>query len=589
MKAALALALSLLASATAAQDRVFGEANADARISIKAVGDTWVRVRDEADKVVFMRTMRTGDTFMVPNRAGLVLDTGNGHNLAVTIDGKPSAALVPEGSSMVRRDVPLDALAPGMTATPRVEPRIEPRIEKAALAPARPAAPAMMATNIVATAEQPIRLEIAKGSLVRLRQPAGTVFVADPEIADVQAKSAALLYVYGKKAGETVVYAVDEQERVLLATRVVVSHNLTGLRQSLKAMMPDAAIEVASVDNSLILSGFALSAAQAENARRLAARFAPEEGAVINQIQVSAPNQISLRVRIAEVSRTTLKELGINWDSLLSVGSFAFGIATGSAALTAGQFVTRNGSVLGNGTTNSVFGGFNGQRLDVNGVIDALATEGLISVLAEPNLTALSGETASFLAGGEFPVPIPQNGTNITIEFKKFGVGLAFTPTLMDGDRINLHVRPEVSQLSTVGAVQLNNFSIPALTTRRAETTVELGSGQSFAIAGLLQNNTQQDNSKIPFLGDVPVLGPLFRSDRFRRNETELVILVTPYIVRPVSGKPLAAPTDGMIPPTDVERLVVGANYRQQAAPGAARPRGRDGLELIGPAGFVLE
>lgn len=582
MRTVFALAAILLALPALAQDRTFGETNLDARIVLKATGETWVRVRDDADKVVFMRTMRTGDTFMVPNRAGLVLDTGNGRNLDIAVDGKPASTLVQEGGSIVRRDIALDTLTSGAPAAPR--------IERAALSPpARPATPAGIATNIIATAEQPIRLEIAKGSLIRLRQPAGTVFVADPEVADVQAKSAALLYVYGKKAGETVVYAVDEQERVLLATRVVVSHNLSGLRQSLKAMMPDAAIEVASVDNSLILSGFALSAAQAENARRLAARFAPEEGAVVNQIQVSAPNQISLRVRIAEVSRTTLKELGINWDSLLSVGSFAFGIATGSAAVTAGQFVTRNASVLGNGTTNSVFGGFNGQRLDVNGVIDALATEGLISVLAEPNLTALSGETASFLAGGEFPVPIPQSGTNITIEFKKFGVGLAFTPTLMDGDRINLHVRPEVSQLSTVGAVQLNNFSIPALTTRRAETTVELGSGQSFAIAGLLQNNTQQDNSKIPFLGDVPVLGPLFRSDRFKRNETELVILVTPYIVRPASGKPLAAPTDGMVPPNDVERLVVGSNYRQQAAPGAARPRGRDGLELIGPAGFVLE
>ena len=581
MNAALIFAIALLALPATAQDRTFGEANGDARIVLKATGDTWVRIRDDADRVVFMRTMHSGDTYLVPNRTGLVLDTGNGRNLDVAVDGKPAATLVPEGGSIVRRDIALDGLASAPS---------RPKIERVALAPpARPAAPPGVATNVVATAEQPIRLEIAKGSLIRLRQPAGTVFVADPDVADVQAKSAALLYVYGKKAGETVVYAVDEQERVLLAARVVVSHNLTGLRQSLKAMMPDATIEVASVDNSLILSGFAQSAAQAENARRLAARFAPEDGAVVNQIQVSAPNQISLRVRIAEVSRTTLKELGINWDSLLSVGSFAFGIATGSAAVTAGQFVTRNASVLGNGTTNSVFGGFNGQRLDVNGVIDALATEGLISVLAEPNLTALSGETASFLAGGEFPVPVPQNANNITIEFKKFGVGLAFTPTLMDGDRINLHVRPEVSQLSTVGAVQLNNFSVPALTTRRAETTVELGSGQSFAIAGLLQNNTQQDNSKVPFLGDVPVLGPLFRSDRFKRNETELVILVTPYIERPASGKPLAAPTDGLVPPNDVERLVIGSNYRQQAAPGAARPRGRDGLELIGPAGFVLE
>ena len=183
----------------------------------------------------------------------------------------------------------------------------------------------------------------------------------------------------------------------------------------------------------------------------------------------------------------------------------------------------------------------------MNALVDALEDEGFLSILAEPNLTALSGETASFLAGGEFPVPVPQTGANtgaITIEFKQFGVGLSFSPTVLSENKINLKVAPEVSQLSLAGAVTVNDISIPALTTRRVNTTVELGSGQSFAIAGLLQSNISQEVSKFPILGDIPILGTLFRSDSFKREETELVIIVTPYIVRPVNPDQLLSPTD---------------------------------------------
>ena len=224
----------------------------------------------------------------------------------------------------------------------------------------------------------------------------------------------------------------------------------------------------------------------------------------------------------------------------------------------------------------------------MNGLIDALGKEGLISILAEPNLTAMSGETATFLAGGEFPIPIPIDQNRVTIEFKKFGVSLSFTPTILNGERINLRVRPEVSQLSQQGAIELAGFRIPSLTTRRAETTVELGSGQSFAIAGLMQNNTAQDNLRTPGLGDLPILGPLFRSDRYRRNESELVIIVTPYVVRAPSTK-LAAPNDGMVPPNDVERILSGVNYRAQLNDRNTVPRLRTGQGLIGPSGFVLD
>jgi pilus assembly protein CpaC len=448
------------------------------------------------------------------------------------------------------------------------------------------AASSIAPAGVISSSASRIGLEINKGTLVRLSQPASTVFVADPEIADIQMKSAGLVYIFGRKAGETALYAVDDRERVVLGTTLVVSHNVSRLRQALRAVAPDADVDIISVDNSLILTGNVRSPVEAENIRAVAARFAPDANSLINQLRVVAPNQINLRVRVAEVSKETLKQFGINWESIARLGgNVLFGAAFGRDFVTGNTF-TREGAA------NTLAGSYRNGSQDINAAIDALATEGLITVLAEPNLTALSGETASFLAGGEFPIPIAQNGSNnatsITVEFKTFGVGLAFTPHLLDAGRINLRVRPEVSQLSTAGAVQLSGFTIPALTTRRAETTVELGSGQSFVIAGLLQNNSTQDISKVPLLGDLPILGALFKSDRFRRNESELVIIVTPYIVRPVSGR-IAAPTDGYVAPSDVERILGAQSYKQQLPDSGERPIIKDGQGLVGPSGFQLD
>jgi pilus assembly protein CpaC len=439
----------------------------------------------------------------------------------------------------------------------------------------------------VGAVDAPTDLELGKGTLIRLRRPVATVFVANPAIADVQVKSPTLIYVLGKAPGETVLYAVDESEEVLLNTTLRVKHNLTRLRQSLKALMPDEPISVESIDGALVVSGMVSSAARAEDARAMAAVFVAQSpgGTVMNRMAVVAPNQVNLRVRIAEVNRNTLKEMGINWDAITQSSRFAFGLLTGNP-VTQPDNITRNIAQIGYSV-----GGTN-----INAIIDALGQEGLITILAEPNLTALSGQTASFLAGGEFPIPVAEQASTtggvptITIVFKKFGVALEFTPTILDGSRINLRVRPEVSQLSTVGAVQINNFSIPALTVRRAETSVELGSGESFAIAGLLENDSQQDVSKIPGLGDVPVLGGLFRSDRYKRNETELAIIVTPYIVRPVSNpSALVLPTDGLIPPNDAQRVLTGDNYRPGLPPRQVGPRGQGGQGLIGSAGFSLD
>jgi pilus assembly protein CpaC len=439
------------------------------------------------------------------------------------------------------------------------------------------------ATEIKGTGEVPILLEASKGTLIRLDRAASTVFVADPEIADVQVKSPRLVYLMAKQPGETVIYAVDREERVLLNRRISVNHNLSRLRATLKKMLPGSDVSVETMDKTLVLSGRVLTAKDADAAQRLAMRLVKDEKDLVSQLSVVAPNQVHLRVRVAEVSRDILKQFGINWDAVFRTGNFLFGLATGLPAVNAaGQALVRN-----NGT-GSIVAGFRNSKIDLNGVIDALDDEGLITILAEPNLTAVSGESATFLAGGEFPILVPDDG-KITVEFKQFGVSLAFTPVLV-GDRISLKVNPEVSQLTTTGAVELAGFTIPALTTRRAETTVELGSGQSFAIAGLLQNNITRDVNKLPGLGELPVLGGLFRSERFQRNETELVIIVTPYIVRPVDSKRLTTPTKGLTPPNDTDRLYRGKTHRPRLEKDQRTVHGRGARNgLAGPAGFVLD
>lgn len=422
-----------------------------------------------------------------------------------------------------------------------------------------------------------IPIEVGKGSLIRLSEPASTVFISNSDIADVQIKSPTLIYVFGNAPGETSLYALSADDRVLFNGIVSVQHNLSGIQNAIREMLPDSRVEVKSLERSVILSGQVQSAAAAEDAGIMAASFVGGGGKVVNRIHILAPTQVNLRVKIAEVSREIVKQIGFRWDLAVSTDDFLVGFVSGG-----GTAVRSKNALLGSVTTGN---------LDLQTVLDAFEDEGLISVLAEPNLTALSGETASFLAGGEFPIPVPQvggTGDAITIQFKRFGVGLSFTPTILSDEQINLKVSPEVSQLTSAGSVDIAGFSIPALTTRRVETTVELGSGQSFAIAGLLQNNTIRDLSKFPGLGDLPILGALFRSDRFSRQETELVIIVTPYIVRPVSAPRMALPTDGLVMPNDMDRIFKGSSYISHPFTETPVTRDQKGRRLIGPAGFSL-
>ena len=444
------------------------------------------------------------------------------------------------------------------------------------------------AAELIPTAGETVSIEINEGNLVRLERPAAAVFVANPEIAEVAVKSPRLIYVFAKKPGETTLYAVDQKEAVVANLRLIVTHDISRLSEGLTQMVPLGQVTAQSVDGAIVLTGAVATAAEAEDARRLAARFIGDGGEVINRLQVTAPNQVSLRVRIAEVSRNALRQFGINWEALADVGDFTFGLATGNPIFGPTQAVPGGGVVQplltrANGV-NNIFGSYTTNDVDINTLIDLLAEDNLIAILAEPNLTALSGETASFLAGGEFPVPVPDDD-GIAIEYKKFGVGLAFTPTVLSANRISMHVSPEVSQLSNEGAVRIQDISVPSLTTRRADTTVELASGQSFAIAGLLQNNSSYDHTRVPGLGDLPILGDLFKSDRFNRQETELVIIVTPYVVKPIDDPAaVALPTDAVIGPAgrrvahDKAGPATGSQTTISPAPG-----------LAGAGGFVVE
>ncbi|MEN9719141.1 MAG: hypothetical protein RIQ99_2019, partial [Pseudomonadota bacterium] len=364
----------------------------------------------------------------------------------------------------------------------------------------------------------------------------------------------------------------------------------------LRLTLPDAKVAVSTMGTStFLLTGTVAAPEDAAEAQRLVQAFVGKEANVISRIKTATPLQVSLRVRFAEVSHSLVKTLGLNLNSISSGGSgFQFGIGQGRSFAT----TFRPGSPLGMGakttvaipdlndptmlrevaatsvtpgeigTTLAGAGRFLG--LDLLGALDAGETIGMATTLSEPNLTALSGETANFLAGGESPIPVGQGQGVTTIEYKKFGVSLAYTPTVLANGRISLRVRPEVSELSSQGSVTLNGFQVPALTVRRAETTVELGSGQSFMIAGLMTNASQNAIKKMPGAGDVPILGSLFRSTNFQRGDTELVIVITPYLVNPVNANDIKLPTDGYQAPDDLQRVL--GNQESDGKSGAPRP-----------------
>ncbi|MBO6505078.1 MAG: type II and III secretion system protein family protein [Kordiimonadaceae bacterium] len=444
--------------------------------------------------------------------------------------------------------------------------------------------------SVLSPSQGSLSIEVNKGTLIRLDRPAAEVFIANPDIADVQVKSNRVIYIFGQAQGETSFYALDKDDRTIFSSNISVTRNLSALRTAYDRMLPGAPVRALMMGQLVVLEGNVSSPAEAAMAERLA-RDVLSTDRVMNGINVLQPTQVNLRVRIAEVSRTVLKQLGVNWEGFYTGSNIGFGIANGrdvsniiADPVTQLPIEIFNRPDVGNSLFGEIFTG----GVDLNYAIDALDQEGFIKVLAEPNLTALTGQSANFLAGGEFPIPIPSRD-GLGIEYREFGVKLDFTPTVMSTGRISMHVRPEVSDLSSAGAIRVEGISVPSISTRRAETTVELGSGQSFAIAGLIENNVVQDANKFPGLGDIPIIGALFRSEEFRREETELLIVITPYIVRPVGDRQLALPTDGYRAPTDMQRFF-GERRWADVEPGALENQDtRSGPSLKQRAGFKLD
>ncbi len=420
-----------------------------------------------------------------------------------------------------------------------------------------------------------LNLSKGTGNIVRLNSPMSDVFVANDAIADVQVRSSTQLYIFGKGAGETTVYATNKAGRVVYAANVRVGTNTGSVDEMIRLAMPDANIQATPMNNLVLLTGTVASPNDVAEAQRLVQAYVGPETQVVSRLRSATPLQVMLKVRVAEVNRSILKKVGMNLLSKDGTSGTKFGVSSGGAgsAVTSSNPFTLNN--LTGGTTLGIAGKLFG--LDLLGSLDLAQTDGLVTTLAEPSLTALSGETASFLAGGEFPIPVGQGNGAIGVEYKQYGVGLAFTPIVLADGRISMRVRPEVSELSDAGSVTLGGYKIPALTTRRAETTVELGSGQSFMIGGLLKNSHSNSVQKAPFLGDLPILGALFRSTSFQKDETELVIIITPYLVRPTSGQ-LALPSDGYRAPTDGQRVWEGQTADGQSGPRSSLSAPRPGM-----------
>ncbi|TNE52726.1 MAG: type II and III secretion system protein family protein [Sphingomonadales bacterium] len=435
----------------------------------------------------------------------------------------------------------------------------------------------------VASPTDDIVISIGRGELITIPGTMSDVFIANDAVADVQVKSQRQLYVFGKAGGETTIYASNSRGDVIWSANIRVGSNIDSIDQMLALAMPEAKIGVATMGtNTVLLTGTVAAPEDAAEAERLVQAFVGDDTNVIARLKMATPLQVNLQVRFAEVSRSLVRTLGGNLSTFDGTDGFRFGVATGREGFlpqwTVGGGVFTGGTEASDGTslvtqnapgtTLSGFGKFLG--LDLAGALDLAERDGLVTTLSQPNLTALSGETADFLAGGEFPIPTSQGLGSTAIEYRKYGVSLSYTPTVLANGRISIRVRPEVSELSSQGAVTINGFQIPALTTRRAETTVELGSGQSFMIAGLMSNNAQNTIDKAPGVGDLPIIGNLFRSRSFRKGETELVIVVTPYLVKPVNASDIRLPTDGFRASTELQQLF---GYRDNdGESGAVRP-----------------
>jgi pilus assembly protein CpaC len=435
-----------------------------------------------------------------------------------------------------------------------------------------------------------VNVSIGKSADVRTDISFTDVTVGDPEIADVNVLTDKSLSILGRKSGTTRITAYGEGKTLVGMFDVEVSYDTSMLSAEITRRFSHAGIRVGTANGKILLTGNAPDAVTLDQALSVAKQFGPD---VINSVSVDAPQQVMLEVRFIEASRQASRELGVQWNVFGSSGGAVIGsrqranLLPRAAGVAAGvlsgapPFGVAMARIIADGTTIDAF-------------INALEEQGLARSLAEPNLTALSGDTASFLAGGEYPIPVAGSLGSVTVEFKRYGVGLAFTPTVLKGGLINLKIVPEVSQFDPNHSVNLGNgLSVPALIVRRADTTVELRDGQSFVIGGLLQNNSTTAQEQLPWVGDVPILGALFSSKSYQKSETDLAIIVTPRLVRPARpGDVVKTPLDKTLPANDIDFFLMGkSEIRREAsrlASGATHPMIGHVLELPKTGGTIV-
>jgi pilus assembly protein CpaC len=429
-----------------------------------------------------------------------------------------------------------------------------------------------------------LALGIGKSIVIDLPRDIKDVLVADPKIANAVVRSAQRAYIIGAAVGQTNIVFFDAAGQQIAAYDIAVKRDLNGLRAALKQTLPNADIQIEGVGDSVMLSGSAASPIEAQQAGDLAARLAGGADKVVNSITVRGRDQVMLKVTVAEVARSIIKQMGVDLSGSLNYGTSAVTFNNANPFTATGQAITSNSIVGSLGSTPSV-----------QATIRAMESAGVVRTLAEPNLTAISGESATFIAGGEFPIP-----TGVTcqttaagsvgqcapsIAFKKFGISLNFTPVVLTEGRISLRVMTEVSEVSNDNSITVTGISVPSVKTRRAETTLEIPSGGSMAMAGLIQDQTKQAINGLPGLSTLPVLGALFRSRDYQNNQTELMVLVTPYIVRAVAQKDLSRPDDGFAAASDPQGVLLGSINRIYGVPGRTEPA----RSYSGTYGFITD
>ncbi len=443
----------------------------------------------------------------------------------------------------------------------------------------------MIESNAVVTEAQRFELGVGKSKVVDLTTSIKRASLANPEVADTVVLSPKQIYLTGKTTGVTTLTLWKENGELFSAFDISVTPDLSQLREQLHKILPDEpGILVTATHDHINLSGTISSLARQSRALEIAEPYAPKK--VVNLLQVGGAQQVMLEVRVAEMDRNLTRRMGINMNGVGAGNNFG---VTSLNAITEMAGPGKLSDPVGQLVTNAVNAlvRFQTGSITWTSFIDALKQEDIVKVLAKPTLVAVSGQEAQFLSGGEFPFPVPQTLGIVTIQYKKFGVGLSFTPTVLASNRISMAVAPEVSELDFANSLQFQGFTIPTIATRRATTVVELADGQSFAIAGLLRDNVRETVAKFPVLGDIPVLGALFRSSRYVKNQTELVIIVTPHFVKPMDVAQLALPTDTFVEPNDWEFYLMG--WTDGLGYASPAKQGRDGRVADGTVSGRLD